>query len=153
MAGRRTPQPPARNERLEAELFAGMSTGINFNNYDDIPVEATGHDVPAPIDKVRMRVWPAGNVRGRATLRPMRGRCVCVCSGRRSAGASFSQFLDIQLHDVLALNIKLAKYDRPTPVQKYGLPIVLAGRDLMACAQTGACIRAARAPRGTDGLV
>jgi ATP-dependent RNA helicase DDX3X len=34
-------------------------------------------------------------------------------------------------------NIKLAKYDKPTPVQKYGIPIGLAGRDLMACAQTG----------------
>ena len=29
-----------------------MSTGINFNNYDDIPVEATGRDVPQPIEKV-----------------------------------------------------------------------------------------------------
>jgi len=34
-------------------------------------------------------------------------------------------------------NIKLAKYDKPTPVQKYGIPIGIAGRDLMACAQTG----------------
>jgi ATP-dependent RNA helicase DDX3X len=34
-------------------------------------------------------------------------------------------------------NIKNAKYDRPTPVQKYAIPIVTKGRDLMGCAQTG----------------
>ena len=34
-------------------------------------------------------------------------------------------------------NVRKAKYSKPTPVQKYSIPIVLAGRDLMACAQTG----------------
>ncbi|XP_076159025.1 ATP-dependent RNA helicase DDX3X-like isoform X2 [Alosa pseudoharengus] len=43
-------KPLSRNERTENELFAGCNTGINFDNYDDIPVEATGHDSPSPID-------------------------------------------------------------------------------------------------------
>ncbi|PWN22902.1 DEAD-domain-containing protein [Microstroma glucosiphilum] len=34
-------------------------------------------------------------------------------------------------------NIKLAKYTTPTPVQRYSIPIVALGRDLMGCAQTG----------------
>ena len=34
-------------------------------------------------------------------------------------------------------NVKRCKYDRPTPVQRLSIPIGLAGRDLMACAQTG----------------
>jgi len=59
-----------RNERLERcgiifntsfcnssfcirELFSGTNTGINFDKYEDIPVEATGNNCPAPIDKVR----------------------------------------------------------------------------------------------------
>nr|XP_005168847.1 DEAD (Asp-Glu-Ala-Asp) box helicase 3b isoform X3 [Danio rerio] len=43
------PLPP--NERLEHELFSGSNTGINFEKYDDIPVEATGHNGPQPIDR------------------------------------------------------------------------------------------------------
>ncbi|OAD78219.1 hypothetical protein PHYBLDRAFT_130586, partial [Phycomyces blakesleeanus NRRL 1555(-)] len=34
-------------------------------------------------------------------------------------------------------NIKRARYTTPTPVQKHSIPIVMGGRDLMACAQTG----------------
>lgn len=34
-------------------------------------------------------------------------------------------------------NVELCNFKKPTPVQKYGMAIGLAGRDLMACAQTG----------------
>ena len=33
--------------------------------------------------------------------------------------------------------MQLAQYAKPTPVQKYAVPIMMEGRDLMACAQTG----------------
>ncbi|XP_037646809.1 DEAD-box helicase 3 X-linked a isoform X9 [Sebastes umbrosus] len=42
------PTPP--NERLESELFSASNTGINFEKYDDIPVEATGSNAPPHID-------------------------------------------------------------------------------------------------------
>ncbi|XP_067371444.1 DEAD-box helicase 3 X-linked a isoform X5 [Channa argus] len=42
------PTPP--NERLERELFAASNTGINFEKYDDIPVEATGTSCPPHIE-------------------------------------------------------------------------------------------------------
>ncbi|XP_047226118.1 DEAD-box helicase 3 X-linked a isoform X6 [Girardinichthys multiradiatus] len=43
-------KPTAPNERLENELFAGSNTGINFEKYDDIPVEATGSNCPPHIE-------------------------------------------------------------------------------------------------------
>ncbi|KAK8379139.1 hypothetical protein O3P69_019169 [Scylla paramamosain] len=99
-------QPLPRNEVLEAELFSTSSnggssvqsnSGINFDKYDDIPVEATGDDVPT----------------------------------------SINTFADIKLTEIIRMNITLARYERPTPVQKYAIPFILAKRDLMACAQTG----------------
>ncbi|KFY59917.1 hypothetical protein V497_03999 [Pseudogymnoascus sp. VKM F-4516 (FW-969)] len=91
------------NPRIERELFGvaddptKQQTGINFEKYDDIPVEASGHDVPEPVLK----------------------------------------FTNPPLDDHLIRNIELAHYKVPTPVQKYSIPIVMGGRDLMACAQTG----------------
>lgn len=35
-----------------SELFSGSNTGINFEKYDDIPVEATGTNCPPHIESV-----------------------------------------------------------------------------------------------------
>ena len=32
---------------------------------------------------------------------------------------------------------QLAQYNKPTPVQRHAVPIMMAKKDLMACAQTG----------------
>jgi len=90
-----------RNMRMEKELFGDASdplkqhTGINFEKYEDIPVEATGAGVPDPVQA----------------------------------------FTNPPLDPVLLENIGYAMYATPTPVQKYSIPIVAGGRDLMACAQ------------------
>lgn len=99
--GKHVPGPT--NMRLERELFgvpndpSKQHTGINFEKYDEIPVEASGQDVPDPV----------------------------------------ITFTNPPLDDHLLSNIELAGYKIPTPVQKYSIPIVMRGRDLMACAQTG----------------
>lgn len=99
--GKHVPGP--KDERTEVELYGEkddpkfQSTGINFDNYDEIPVEATGTDVPEPLD----------------------------------------HFSSPPLEELLVENVILAHYSKPTPVQKYSIPIIAAGRDLMACAQTG----------------
>ncbi|KAF8396019.1 hypothetical protein HHK36_017631 [Tetracentron sinense] len=73
------------------------NTGINFDAYEDIPVETNGDNVPPPVNT----------------------------------------FLEIDLGEALNQNIRRCKYVKPTPVQRHAIPISLAGRDLMACAQTG----------------
>ena len=47
------------------------------------------------------------------------------------------EFNDEVLGERLFKNIKLAHFTKPTPVQKYSVPIGFVGRDMMACAQTG----------------
>ncbi|XP_039165299.1 DEAD-box ATP-dependent RNA helicase 52C [Eucalyptus grandis] len=42
-----------------------------------------------------------------------------------------------RLGEALSLNIRRCKYAKPTPIQRHAIPIAVAGRDLMACAQTG----------------
>ncbi|KAF2090643.1 DEAD-domain-containing protein, partial [Saccharata proteae CBS 121410] len=99
--GKHVPGPA--NPRVERDLFgvpndpSKQQTGINFEKYDDIPVEASGQGVPDPV----------------------------------------TTFTNPPLDDHLIGNIDLAGYKVPTPVQKYSIPIVMGGRDLMACAQTG----------------
>ncbi|KAM6958363.1 putative ATP-dependent RNA helicase DDX4 [Tautogolabrus adspersus] len=46
-------------------------------------------------------------------------------------------FEEAALCESLKNNVNKSGYVKPTPVQKHGIPIISAGRDLMACAQTG----------------
>jgi len=89
--------------RTELEVFGEVkqrsTAGIDFDNYDQIPVQITGNDI--------------------ADIVPIK------------------RFSEAKLSDVLFENLRRCGYERPTPVQKHSIPIVVSGRDLMACAQTG----------------
>uniref|UniRef100_A0A8C2P713 RNA helicase n=1 Tax=Capra hircus TaxID=9925 RepID=A0A8C2P713_CAPHI len=88
------PPPPPEDED---SIFAHYQTGINFDKYDTILVEVSGHDPPPAI----------------------------------------LTFEEANLCQTLNNNIAKAGYTKLTPVQKYSIPIIQGGRDLMACAQTG----------------
>ena len=51
--------------------------------------------------------------------------------------SSITNFQTSGLATVLLENVRRADYSVPTPVQKHGMLIIMAGRDLMASAQTG----------------
>ncbi|CAD6336394.1 unnamed protein product [Miscanthus lutarioriparius] len=57
------------------------------------------------------------------------------------------------LAEAVLRNVARCGYDNPTPVQRYAMPIVMAGRDLMACAQTGSGKTAAFCLPVVSGLV
>eukprot|EP01040_Poterioochromonas_malhamensis_P000953 gene953-1010_t len=87
------------NPRIEDELFfknESQSAGINFDNYDNIPVEVSA-GCPDP----------------------------------------YNDFTPETIGDQLIKNLALMKFTKPTPVQKYSIPIGISGGDMMACAQTG----------------
>lgn len=110
-SGHRSRRGKARRERNPFEIadeFIGLGIsdndasggggeGINFDAYDDIPVEVSGLDVPPPA----------------------------------------TTFAGIDLEEALNQNIQRCRFVKPTPVQRHAIPILVAGRDLMACAQTG----------------
>ena len=48
-----------------------------------------------------------------------------------------NSFAESGLRTLLMQNIERSGYKKPTPVQKYAMPIITKGRDLMGCAQTG----------------
>uniref|UniRef100_A0AC35TV45 RNA helicase n=1 Tax=Rhabditophanes sp. KR3021 TaxID=114890 RepID=A0AC35TV45_9BILA len=61
------------DQGLESELFAGMNSGINFNKYEEIPVEATGQDIPRPISSfsdLELHDWVQENIKKSGYDRP-----------------------------------------------------------------------------------
>ncbi|XP_027070782.1 DEAD-box ATP-dependent RNA helicase 52C-like [Coffea eugenioides] len=48
-----------------------------------------------------------------------------------------TSFSEIDFCSGLSDNIKRCQFVKPTPIQRYAIPVAMAGRDLMACAQTG----------------
>ena len=48
-----------------------------------------------------------------------------------------ASFESAGLRNLLQDNVKKAGYLKPTPVQKHAISIIMAGRDMMGCAQTG----------------
>lgn len=90
--------PPEPIENDESIYDDGITSGINFEKFNDIEVKVNGKNIPEAIE-------------------------------------SFETLKNIS--EKLMENIKMCKFVKPTPIQKYSIPIILSGKDLMATAQTG----------------
>jgi len=49
----------------------------------------------------------------------------------------FDSFSAADLSEVLKENARKSQYEKPTPIQKWAIPVIQSRRDLMGCAQTG----------------
>src|SRR3569832_2543263 len=49
----------------------------------------------------------------------------------------FSTFDEAGFTETILGNVKKANFTNPTPIQRFAIPIIMDGHDLMACAQTG----------------
>jgi hypothetical protein len=123
-------------------------------------VEVSGAEVPPPIASFQARApWrtrrrsvalPAPAQRQTLLRRGCRVRPLGLAQRTpallsRAAPPRAAQ--DVDLGAALNENIQRARYEAPTPVQKHAIPVALAGRDLMACAQVRAVLHAATTAR------
>jgi probable ATP-dependent RNA helicase DDX4 len=92
---------PKDLDEKDEGLYDTISTGINFDKYDNIPVHVSGYKD------------------GEESHKPIQS------------------FDEVIKSETLLTGINKSKFTKPTPVQKNAIPILLAGKDLMACAQTG----------------
>ena len=51
--------------------------------------------------------------------------------------APIESFEDMKLDREIALSIKAHGFDKPTPIQAQGIPVILSGSDVLGCAETG----------------
>ncbi len=58
-------------------------------------------------------------------------------TARAESAESAGDFAALGLNDSLLRAVEAAGYEQPTPIQNQAVPQVLAGRDIMGCAQTG----------------
>ena len=70
-------------------------------------------------------------------IRERWGVIVEVMEGEEEAPSAIESFEDMSLcRDVMA-DIKFREYDKPSPIQAQAIPVILSGRDVLGCAETG----------------
>ncbi|XP_073944641.1 ATP-dependent RNA helicase bel isoform X2 [Choristoneura fumiferana] len=131
--------PPPRNDRWKEPEPRSDDRGNSRWASDDVRRTSSRRDendwtIPLPRDeRQELELFGTGNT----GINFSKYEDIPVEASGDRVPDFITSFEDVNLTEITRANISHARYDKPTPVQKYAIPIVLAHRDLMACAQTG----------------
>ncbi|CAK8993310.1 unnamed protein product [Durusdinium trenchii] len=126
----------------ERSLFGAQreNVGIDFDKYDDIPVDLSG-DGAEKITALESfdELWAfKRNLPLAGRVASLKDRAIffgllatCCCPFRKCIHDRY------YIHEFLWDNLERCHYSRPTPIQRFAIPVALAGSDAMCCAQTG----------------
>lgn len=87
-------------------LFNQANSGINFDNYENIPVEMSGDDTPVAIERVCLNYLIVIEID--------------IMYIENDDNKKKLQFMDADLHTWIQENIARSGYTKPTPVQVRG---------------------------------
>uniref|UniRef100_A0A2A4K6T1 RNA helicase n=1 Tax=Heliothis virescens TaxID=7102 RepID=A0A2A4K6T1_HELVI len=140
-----TEPPPPRNDRWKEpepraeernSRWHSDDVRLTSNRRDEVGHESNSNDwtIPLPRDeRQELELFGTGNT----GINFSKYEDIPVEASGDRVPDFITSFEDVNLTEIMRQNIASARYDKPTPVQKYAIPIVLGRRDVMACAQTG----------------
>lgn len=130
-----SPRPRGRG-RGGGTYRGGHFNGRQFPRSDDHPPRHH-HNPPPPQQRFPVEVDNNNDAAAGDVANFDAYESVPVEASGENVPSPVGSFAETDLDEDLKRNIERCKYVKPTPVQRHAIPIVAAGRDLMACAQTG----------------
>ncbi|XP_022910032.1 ATP-dependent RNA helicase DDX3X isoform X2 [Onthophagus taurus] len=129
-------QEPEKQQPSRDNGRWGEDRRENNSRWSDRDGRRNDHDwtVPLPRDeRIELELFGTGNT----GINFSKYEDIPVEATGDKVPRHITSFEEVQLTEIIRQNIVMARYDTPTPVQKYAIPIILSKRDVMACAQTG----------------
>jgi len=154
--------PPEPDTNDEFIYKTSTNSGINLKNINNIDVKDCGKNVPLPITSVLPKDMKSNFIHfdgppSRSTYIPTEPdeNDESIYNTGINSGINFKTFNEIEVNvsgknvpekilefdnnipEAVMQNINKCNYMTPTPIQKYTIPFILSGKDLMAAAHTG----------------
>ena len=115
-----------------------IETGIKFKDYKFTDVNVTCPGLMCSLCKAKIKALENIKKEGSYARNEEVIRCGCIKPVPETS--PIDEFEDLQLDRQFVENIvekECCNFETPTPIQRYALPIITDGYDVMGCAQTG----------------